>query len=385
VAPAAFRTVVEYPPAIILACAARPASARFKAGTSQPASSGLLQRALDVAVPLALGLIVFGLLSAFAARDSREPLPFLLLYVAPPLICFSLKARPVRFALGLAALMIPSSVYLSAHQPVALAGRSYYSVFKVVTDPTRNLRLLVHARTVHGAQSLDPSRAREPLTYFHRTGPIGQAFDSFAGPFAKSRVAVVGLGAGTLAAYAQPGQSWTFYEIDPAIEAMARDPRYFTYLRDARADVRVVLGDARLSLAKEADNSFDLLVIDAFGADAIPVHLLTSEALRIYLRTLQPHGVLAFHLSNRYMDLQPLVGDLANAAGLVALAQDQREISAADEQAGKAPSTWVVVARAQEDLGSLASESRWRRLQSQASPRVWTDDFSNPLSVMRWF
>jgi SAM-dependent methyltransferase len=385
VAPAAFRTVVEYPLAIILACAARPASARFEAGTSQPAASRLWQRGLDVAVPLALGLIVFGLLSAFAARDSREPLPFLLLYVAPPLICFSLKARPLRFALGLAALMIPSSVYLSAHQPVALAGRSYYSVFKVVTDPTRNLRLLVHARTVHGAQSLDPSRAGEPLTYFHRTGPIGQAFESFAGPYAKSRVAVVGLGAGTLAAYAQPGQNWTFYEIDPAIESMARDPRYFTYLRDARADVRVVLGDARLSLAKEADNRFDLLVIDAFGADAIPVHLLTSEALRIYLRTVQPHGVLAFHLSNRYMDLQPLVGDLANAAGLVALAQDQREISAADEQAGKAPSTWVVVARAQEDLGSLASDSRWRRLQPQASPRVWTDDFSNPLSVMRWF
>jgi len=384
VAPAAFSTVVEYPLAIVLACAARPSSAGRQTAT-KPASGRLSPRALDLAIPLALGLLVFFLLSAFAARDSRDPLAFLLLYVAPPLFCLSLKARPMRFALGLAALMIPSSVYVSAHQSVALRGRSYYSVFKVVTDPARNLRLLVHARTIHGAQSLDPAHAHDPLTYFHRTGPIGQAFETFQGPLAKQRIAVVGLGAGTLAAYAEPGQRWTFYEIDPAIEAMARDPRYFTYLRDARADIRVVLGDARLSLAKEPDSSLDLLVIDAFGADAIPVHLLTSEAMRIYLRTLQAHGVVAFHLSNRYMDLQPLVGDLANVDGLVALAQDQREVSEAEQQAGKQPSTWVIVARSLEDLGPLATDARWRRLQPQSAPRVWTDDFSNPLSVMRWF
>jgi len=385
VAPAAFRTVVEYPLAIVLACAARPASTRGQTTAATPAAVGLRQRTLDLAVPLALGLLVFFLLSAFAARDSRDPLAFLLLYVVPPLVCFSLKARPLRFALGLAALIIPSSVYVSAHQVVALSGRSYYSVFKVVTDPTRNLRLLVHARTIHGAQSLDPAHAHEPLTYFHRTGPIGQAFETFQGPRAKQRVAVVGLGAGTLAAYAEPQQQWTFYEIDPAIEAMARDPQYFTYLRDARTDIRVVLGDARLSLAKAPDSSLDLLVIDAFGADAIPVHLLTSEAMRIYLRTLAAHGVVAFHLSNRYMDLQPLVGDLANADGLVALAQDQREVSAADKEAGKQPSTWVIVARSPDDLGPLVTDSRWRRLQPQSAPRVWTDDFSNPLSVMRWF
>ena len=166
---------------------------------------------------------------------------------------------------------------------------------------------------------------------------------------------------------------------------MARDPHYFTYLRDARADVRIVLGDARLSLAKEAGQSVDLLVIDAFGADAIPVHLLTSEALRIYLRTLQPRGVIAFHVSNRYMQLQPLVGDLANADGLTAIAQDEQKISAAEEDAGKAPSAWVLVARSPEDLGPLLADTRWHRLEPRPAPRVWTDDFSNPLGVMRWF
>ena len=385
VAPVAFRTVVEYPLAIVLACAVRPASTAGPRERVRSASAAIWQRGLDVVIPVALGAIVFGLLSTFSNRDSRDPLAFVLLYMAPPLVCFSLKARPLRFALGLAALLASSSVFLSAHQPVALRGRSYYSVFKVVTDPVRNLRLLVHARTVHGAQSLDPARAREPLTYYHRTGPIGQAFATFSGPFTKPRVAVVGLGAGALAAYGEPQQRWTFYEIDPAIEAMARDPRYFTYLRDARADVRIVLGDARLSLAKEPGQSVDLLVIDAFGADAIPVHLLTSEALRIYLRTLQPRGVIAFHVSNRYMQLQPLVGDLANADGLTAIAQDEQKISAAEEDAGKAPSAWVLVARSPEDLGPLLADTRWHRLEPRPAPRVWTDDFSNPLGVMRWF
>jgi hypothetical protein len=129
----------------------------------------------------------------------------------------------------------------------------------------------------------------------------------------------------------------------------------------------------------------DLLVIDAFGADAIPVHLLTNEAMHIYLRTLQPHGVIAFHVSNRYMQLQPLVGDLANADGLAAIAQDEQTISVEEENAGKAPSAWVLVARTPDDLGPLLTDSRWRRLGPRPAPRVWTDDFSNPLSVMRWF
>src|SRR5262249_55816141 len=150
------------------------------------------------------------------------------------------------------------------------------------TDPARRLRLLVHGRIVHGAQSLEPSTRGEPLTYYHRSGPIGQAFATFTGGFAKPRVGIVRLGAGSLAAYAEPGQRWSFYEIDPAIAALARDPRYFTYLRDARTDVRIVLGDARLSLAKEPAGALDLLVVDAFGSDTIPIHLLTREALALY-------------------------------------------------------------------------------------------------------
>jgi hypothetical protein len=390
VAPIAFRTVVEYPLAIVLACAARPALTSLEAPAADRAATGIASltlrtRLLDVGIPIAIGALMLAALSTFAGRSANDPVAFLVVYVAPALFCFSMKKRPVRFALSLAALMIASSVYLGAHQPVEYQGRSYFSVYKVATDPVRKLRLLVHGRIVHGAQSLDPARRAEPLTYFHRTGPIGQAFATFNGDFEKRRVAVVGLGAGSLAAYAQAGQRWTFYEIDPAIESMARDPRYFTYLRDARTDIRVVLGDARLSLAKETPGALDLLIVDAFGSDAIPIHLLTREAIALYFKDLQPHGVLAFHISNRYMNLEPLVGDLAHDAGLQVLAQEDTKVSAAELTAGKAPSIWVLMTRTREDFGALTIDPRWHTLEPRARAMVWTDDFSNPLSVMRWF
>jgi hypothetical protein len=245
--------------------------------------------------------------------------------------------------------------------------------------------MLVHGRIVHGAQSLDASRRREPLTYYDRTGPIGQAFATFKERFAKNRVGVVGLGAGSLAAYAQPGQRWTFFEIDPSIARLATGGQYFTFLRDARSDVRIVLGDARLSLGSEPSGAFDLLIVDAFGSDAIPVHLLTREALRLYLRTLDPHGVLGFHITNSYLDLQPLLGDLARDAGLQALAEHESEIYDFERSAGKAPSSWVLMARTLDDLGPLAGDSRWQPQSPRERPIIWTDDFSNPLSVMHWF
>jgi hypothetical protein len=334
-------------------------------------------------IPLGLGALM--LAAPATLGGATNPVPVLLVYAVLTLFCFSLKGRPLRFALSLGALMIATTTYVGAHQDVEYRGRSYFSVYKVASDPVRHLRLLVHGRIVHGAQSLDATHRREPLTYYHRTGPIGQAFATFTGAFAKPRVGVVGLGAGSLAAYAEPAQRWTFYEIDPAIAALARDPRYFTYLRDARTDVRIVLGDARLSLAKEPAGALDLLVVDAFGSDTIPVHLLTREAVALYFKNLQPHGVLAFHISNRYLDLRPLLGDLARDAGLDLLAQEDTKLPEADLIVGKAPSTWVLMTRTREDFGVLTADTRWHPLPPRARATVWTDDFSNPLSVMKWY
>ena len=202
-------------------------------------------------------------------------------------------------------------------------------------DPTDDYNLLYHGTTLHGAQSLSPSRRREPLTYYHRTGPLGQVFTTFSRKSSKSRVAIIGLGTGTMACYGEPGQNWTFYEIDPAVERIARDKRYFTFLRDSPAKVEVVLGDARLSLAKAPDHQYDLIVLDAFSSDAIPVHLITREALKLYLSKLADHGILAFHISNRYLNLKPVLGDLARDANLACLVQEDLKLDEAEKKAKK--------------------------------------------------
>src|SRR5262249_31990557 len=156
---------------------------------------------------------------------------------------------------------------------------------------------------------LDPGRRREAGSYFHRTGPVGQLFDALGETGAPRHVGVTGLGIGTLVSYGRSGQAWTFYEIDPAVVRVAEDDRYFTYLSDARAagiEVRIVPGDARLQMVGAPEKAYDLLFLDAFSSDSVPVHLLTVEALELYLSKLADGGVLALNISNRYLDLEPV-------------------------------------------------------------------------------
>jgi spermidine synthase len=241
---------------------------------------------------------------------------------------------------------------------------------------------LVHGNTFHGRQSL--AHREEPLAYYHRTGPMGQVFAAFAGARPLPEVAVVGLGAGSLAAYAESGQRWTYYEIDPTVVRIARDPRYFTFLQDCRAPLEDVLGDARLTLHQAQERRYDLLIIDAFSSDAIPLHLLTREALHLYLAKLKPDGILAFNISNRYLDLEPVLAALARDANLVCLTQQDLELSEAEKNEGKSPSQWVVMARRKQDLGKLAQDGRWREAKGRRDLAVWTDDFSNLFRVFQW-
>ena len=193
-------------------------------------------------------------------------------------------------------------------------------------------------------------------------------------------VAAIGLGVGVLSAYAQPGQQWTFFEIDPAVERIARDDRYFTFLKGCGEQCRVVLGDARLSLAARADDRYRLIVLDAFSSDAIPMHLLTHDAMAVYLARLAPRGVLAFHISNRHLRLDGILGRLAAANGLVTLHYSEVP-SKAPWPEGKSPSHWMVMARAREDLGALPQDPAWTAAPSAAP--LWTDDFSNILDVLQ--
>jgi spermidine synthase len=201
---------------------------------------------------------------------------------------------------------------------------------------------------------------------------------------AKTRFGVIGLGTGSIAAYASPGQSWTFFEINPAIERIARDPEYFSYLSQCAPQARVVIGDARLSLEHEPDASFDVLFVDAFSSDSIPVHLMTREAMALYFRKLAPGGVLALHISNRYLELTPVVARVAYASGLVAAAQVHQP---SDEQLKVSSeittSHWTILARSPDDFGELAADPRWRPLDGTVGA-AWTDDYSNIISTIRW-
>jgi spermidine synthase len=190
----------------------------------------------------------------------------------------------------------------------------------------------------------------------------------------------VGLGVGTLASYRMPGQQWTFYEIDPEVERIARTEAYFTYLRSCGDGCHVVLGDARLSLARAPLRHYGFIVLDAFSSDAIPIHLMTTEALELYLSRLATGGALAFHISNRHLSLGPVLARLAFSHGLTV----RLEQHSAGQTITNAPlsAEWMVMARNAADLGSLAIDPRWITPAIPPSTPLWTDDFSNILSVL---
>jgi hypothetical protein len=267
--------------------------------------------------------------------------------------------------------------------------RTFFGVYRVVRDSEDKSCVLLHGQIWQGMQiQTDEQWARRvPLLYYFPTSPIGQIFQAFHGPQGKARIGIIGMGIGNLAGYAESGQEFVFYEIDPGVARIARDRRYFHYLEDAEergAAIKVVLGDGRLHLQQETNRRFGMIVVDAFSGDAIPTHLLTREAFQMYGEHLEEDGLLALHITNDHVNLEPIVAELALDQNLVALIQTDTKISAAERQRGKAPSTWVVMARQKEHLGPLSETKRWRPLQRRSSPILWRDDYTNLWPIIRW-
>jgi hypothetical protein len=261
--------------------------------------------------------------------------------------------------------------------------RSFFGVHRVVHEPAGSLHTLYHGTIVHGLQSTEPARRGEPLGYYHLKSPLAATFEALRTTHRRLRVGAVGLGAGAVAAYALPGDRWTFYEIDPDVVRIARDPGLFSYLSDCRAPVRVALGDARLALQADSDARFDLMILDAYSSDAVPVHLLTREAVRLYLDRLAPHGVMAFHVSSRHFRLAPVVARLAADAGLATRVRDDPLLDG-DVERGLLGTTYVMAARSLADLGALGDDPRWREVSRPRGLAVWTDDYSSLFSVVAW-
>jgi hypothetical protein len=373
-APVLFNGIVEYPLALVLACLVRrPDPAR--------AATHICIADLRLAMLVAAG--ISGFFWVVHSLPSLRNLPTLVAVGLPALFCFAVRGRPVPFALGVATLVASLAILAAGHE-TAYRERSFFGVSQVRVDQTRGLTLLLSGVTNHGAQSLDPAHREEPLSYYHRSGPIGQVFEAILGSPVTSHVAIIGLGTGSLACFGQRGQEFTFYEIDSTVIRIASNPRFFTFLQRCEPAVRLVLGDGRLSLVAAPDAYYGVIILDAFSSDAIPSHLLTQEALRLYLRKLTQSGLLAFHISNNHLDLEPTVANIAADSHLIALAQFDTRVTPDEARAGKVPSHWVVLARRRDDLHMLATDRRWHALEPRPDKRLWTDDFSNIFEVIKW-
>ncbi|WP_260581785.1 fused MFS/spermidine synthase [Sphingopyxis sp. PET50] len=272
--------------------------------------------------------------------------------------------------------------------------RSYFGVYTVTDDPYRQERRLAHGTTLHGLQRTDPGQRRQPTTYYGHQSGVGLTLDraaDLAGPHAA--IGIVGLGAGTLACYREPGQDWTIFEIDPVMVDIARDPRKFTFLSDCAGDTPIVLGDARLQIAKQPAGRFDILVIDAFSSDAIPLHLLTAEAIGVYARALKPDGILLIHISNRFFDLEPVLAAEAKARGWSAALRSDPG-GATDVTNALTGSNWVALtatgARMKELTDGLVPHERgyddgaWVPLEARPGFSRWTDDYASTLPILLW-
>jgi hypothetical protein len=264
--------------------------------------------------------------------------------------------------------------------------RSFFGVHKIVVTSNGHYHVLMHGTTIHGAEKFvngdgSPVTGRpEPISYYHKDGGIGQAITAIRErKGAPLRVAVIGVGSGTLTCAAEPGEVWKFFEIDQTMVDAARDPRYFNYINSCQPDFKPVIGDARLTFAKEPDGIYDLIIVDAYSSDAIPIHLATEQAMKIYKDKLAPQGAVVMHVSNRHLDLESVVVGIADANDLKSWVYN--EDSGRDDE--YIFSTDVVVsARDEADVGNLASSDKWAETEPTDGQRVWTDDYSNILGAV---
>jgi spermidine synthase len=403
--PLIFNSLAEYPLAMVLACVLV-----LSAGPRAPRAP-----MLAVLLPLGVTALAFILFSntfavrvdfAFVTRalglasttlgtwlDNLEATVNKELIYGPPIVaCFFLRRRPLVLGVALVGVLVTAGYVGARRDDQIRQVRSFFGVLKVIrVEGEQGYTELRHGTTIHGRQSLNPARREEPISYYHRRGPIAQLYGELEKRGTPLSTAVIGLGTGTMTAFARRGDTMTVYEIDARVRDIAFDPRYFTFAADARkrgATIRLEMGDARLRLdavrRERPGETYDLIVVDAFSSDAIPVHLLTREALRLYFDVLKPDGVLALHISNRYLRLEPVVAGLAEDAGLGGrlLIDDPF----AGESEGGIESTWAVLARTPAALGALTSDVHWTATPLEVDPRVgvWTDDFHSLLAVFKW-
>lgn len=285
-----------------------------------------------------------------------------------------------RFAAAIFAAILFTAFQRESQRGLLFSGRSFFGVYTVYRDETRTR--ITHGSTMHGMQFLDAKLSRIPTSYYHPQGPLGDIFAVARAGDRPLRIAAVGLGAGTVAAYGMKGDEITFFEIDPLVKRIAEDKAMFTYISQARERgvvVRIVIGDGRIGLAV-SEQKFDLIILDAFSSDSVPVHLLTVEALTTYTEKLAPYGILAVHTSNRHFDLGVMVLHAGARAELMcAIREDQMKES--DARRGRTQSTWLALSQSKEPLKALIKRPEWFTAFLNPKQSVWTDSYSSLFDV----
>ena len=380
IAPEVFDFVLEYPLTLVFAAALLPNRVRnladsFSGDQDQSRrhlGRGTLWHKRDIVLAALILLVLIG--GRFLTEWAKLPVPFIvyagMLGAFAPLV-LSRQARPLGFALCIAALLIADHKRWDDDETV-WSGRSFFGVYRIVESEDPWTRRLVHGTTNHGGQWMRDDGSIEPTHYYTPASPVAAVIAATQATTDRQRTGLVGLGTGALAYYRRAGDTWRYFDIDPLIAWIAMESGYFDMLSTYDPPADIVLGDARLTLAREPDRSFDLLIIDAFSSDAIPVHLLTREAIGMYMHKLDHRGVLLLHISNRMLDLEPVVAGIVEELGHPALLGR----FGGDTDIVGTSSHWVAIARDGETLEQLSLGEGWSALDP-GSRRVWRDDFSN--------
>jgi hypothetical protein len=382
IAPYTFSWIAEYPILVVLAALCRP-----KEEDVPPLLAKISRWSWLLVIAAGIAAIVPLQIGGEALTFMREQMVSIVASIAALTVVLVVLFRADRYSIAslIAIAMVLVRLYPNEDGKVETV-RSFFGVHKIVTNADGAYRVLMHGTTIHGAQRLlnadgTPVQGRpEMITYYQADGGIGGAIEAIRERKGGDlRAAVIGLGAGTLTCQNRPGEVWRFFEIDQSMIDTAADPKYFSYIRDCYPDIKPVLGDARLTFAKEPDGLYDIIVVDAYSSDAIPIHLATQEAMAIYKQKLAPHGVVVMHVSNRHLELSSVVVGIADANGLKSWVFSH---DAGRDSEYVFSTTVVISARAAADIGRLADDEKWVLTEARKDRRVWTDDYSNILGAV---
>jgi hypothetical protein len=359
----------------------------------RPHPSELTSFYLFMSVGGALGGVMVSLIAPLVFNDFYEYhlglvltalIVIIIVYSIPGRAAFILRSPTATAAVMLAGFILYTPTFWITN--TSFMSRNFYGVVRVreTTVDEMPANILIHGGILHGTQVLTAPYSTRPTKYYSNSTGVGAAFTYHPKRMEGTamRVGAIGLGIGTVASYGRPDDIFRFYEIDPEVIRIAQDARYFTYLQDSAAEIELVLGDARLSMERELEEGrpqqYDLLIVDAFSGDSIPTHLINREATALYLEHMAPGGIIAFHISNRHIDLEPITAQLAETFGL-----DGVKIVGGSQDWEGSHATWVLLSPDPAVLSGFGFTSVRQELEGDPEVRLWTDDYSNLFQVLR--